>query len=142
MKKRSKLTVTSVAEYIECSPRRVSRLKRKLITNNFQIFIRTYNFLSVQRCLPRTEGIFYMEYEIEGFCFRVRINCKPYFTFLCSNELFPQISACLLFIFSQFAKPYRSLMKKTAKQTATDTYETSDILAITHKTIKTTSFAA
>ena len=47
MKKPSKPIATSAAEYKECSPRRVLRLKRKLITNNFQIFIWTYDFLSV-----------------------------------------------------------------------------------------------
>ena len=46
-KEHSKLIVTSAAEYRECSPRRVLRLKRKLITNNFQKFIWTYDFLSV-----------------------------------------------------------------------------------------------
>ena len=38
-KRPSKPIATSVAEYRECLPRRVLRLKRKLITNNFQIFI-------------------------------------------------------------------------------------------------------
>ena len=46
-KKPSKPTAISVAEYSECSPLRVSRLKRKLITNNFQKLIWTYDFLSV-----------------------------------------------------------------------------------------------
>jgi len=45
-KRPSKHIVTFVAGYRECSPLRVSRLKRKLITNNFQIFIWTYDFLS------------------------------------------------------------------------------------------------
>ena len=46
-RKHSKPTVTSAEEYRECLPHLVLRLKRKLITNNFQIFIWTYSFLSV-----------------------------------------------------------------------------------------------
>jgi hypothetical protein len=38
-KQLSKPIATYVAEYKECSHRRVSRLKRKLITNNFQIAV-------------------------------------------------------------------------------------------------------
>ena len=38
-KQLSKPIATSAAEYRECSHRRVSRLKRKLITNNFQIAV-------------------------------------------------------------------------------------------------------
>lgn len=45
--KHSKPIATTAAEYRECSPLRVSRLKRKLITNNFQIFIWIYDFISV-----------------------------------------------------------------------------------------------
>ena len=46
-RKHSKLTATSAGEFKECLPHRVSRLKRKLTTNNFQISIWTYDFLSV-----------------------------------------------------------------------------------------------
>ena len=46
-KQLSKHIVTFAAGYRECSHRRVSRLKRKLITNNFQKLIWTYDFLSV-----------------------------------------------------------------------------------------------
>ena len=44
--KRSKPTVISAVEYRECLPRPVLRFKRKLITNNFQIFIRTFFFIN------------------------------------------------------------------------------------------------
>ena len=46
-KRPSKHIVTFAAGYRECLIHLVSRLKRKLITNNFQIFIWTSNFLSV-----------------------------------------------------------------------------------------------
>ena len=46
-RKLSKPTAISAEEFKECLPHLVLRLKRKLITNNFQIFIWTYNFLSV-----------------------------------------------------------------------------------------------
>ena len=46
-KQLSKHIVTFAAGYRECLLHLVSRLKRKLITNNFQIFIWTYDFLSV-----------------------------------------------------------------------------------------------
>ena len=58
-RKLSKPTATSAAEYRECLPHPVLRLKRKLIPNNFQIFIWTYNFLSVSWCY-QTERKFFI----------------------------------------------------------------------------------
>ena len=58
-RKSSKTIATSAAEYRECLPRLVLRLKRKLITNNFQIFIWTYNFLSVSWCYQTERKFLY-----------------------------------------------------------------------------------
>ena len=57
MKKPSKPTATSAEEYKECLPHLVLRLKRKLITNNFQKLILPFHFLSASWS-PQTERKF------------------------------------------------------------------------------------
>lgn len=60
MKKHLKAIAIFAVEYKECSPHRVLRLKRKLITNNFQKFILPFDFLSVSWCKTRPKGSFFL----------------------------------------------------------------------------------
>ena len=51
-------------------------------------------------------------------------------------------SLCLFFILCQLINPYISLNKNATKQTTTEIYRISEMLASIHKTMRTISFAA